>query len=340
MWPIAMSTGGPLAVAVGLNATGLAVVGLGEAHSSDAGGSDPSGDSDPLATSVGGGGKASATARILGSGVSGFAELAVFHPVDTVAKRLMSNKEQWRGRVNEIVFRDAAEASALTKWGSLFPGVGFGAAYKVLQRIYKFGGQPYVYEYINRNHSDAVPSKTLQQAVSGSIMGIGEVVLLPLDVLKIKAQTNPEVLRGRGIVNLVQTEGLRLYAGIGWTMARNAPGSFALFGGNSMAKKAMGLEETMGGEATWWQNGIASASGSIASIAVAQPLDVVKTRIQNRPFDSPESGASIIKNLIKNEGAGAFFKGLTPKLIVVGPKLVFSFTIAQSLISYFQKQGY
>ena len=58
MWPIAMSTGGPLAVAVGLNATGLAVVGLGEAHSSDAGGSDPSGDSDPLATSVGGGGKA------------------------------------------------------------------------------------------------------------------------------------------------------------------------------------------------------------------------------------------------------------------------------------------
>ena len=73
---------------------------------------------------------------------------------------------------------------------------------------------------------------------------------------------------------------------------------------------------------------------------MAQPLDVVKTRIQNRPFDSPESGASIIKNLIKNEGAGAFFKGLTPKLIVVGPKLVFSFTIAQSLISYFQKQGY
>ena len=70
------------------------------------------------------------------------------------------------------------------------------------------------------------------------------------------------------------------------------------------------------------------------------PVDVVKTRIQNRPFDSPESGVSIIKNLIKNEGPSAFFKGVTPKLIVVGPKLVFSMTIAQSLISYFQKQGY
>lgn len=36
----------------------------------------------------------SAQARLLGSGLSGVAELVVFHPVDTVAKRLMSNKEK------------------------------------------------------------------------------------------------------------------------------------------------------------------------------------------------------------------------------------------------------
>jgi hypothetical protein len=29
----------------------------------------------------------------------------------------------------------------MRKVASLFPGVGFGAAYKVLQRVYKFGGQ-------------------------------------------------------------------------------------------------------------------------------------------------------------------------------------------------------
>jgi hypothetical protein len=38
---------------------------------------------------------------------------------------------------------------------------------------------------------------------------------------------------------------------------------------------------------------------------------------------------------MKNEGFGAFFKGLTPKLMIVGPKLVFSFTIAQHTIQYF-----
>jgi hypothetical protein len=44
-------------------------------------------------------------------------------------------------------------------------------------------------------------------------------------------------------------------------------------------------------------------------------------RIQNRPFHSPESGVSVIVNLVKNEGVGAFFKGLTPKLLMVGPKV-------------------
>jgi hypothetical protein len=54
-------------------------------------------------------------------------------------------------------------------------------------------------------------------------------VLLPLDVLKIKMQTNPDALRGRGLFKLISEEGVAsLYRGWGWTMARNAPGSFAV----------------------------------------------------------------------------------------------------------------
>lgn len=61
-----------------------------------------------------------------------------------------------------------------------------------------------------------------------SIIGIGEIVLLPLDVLKIKRQTNPEAFRGRGVFRIVADEGMGLYRGAGWTAARNAPGSFAV----------------------------------------------------------------------------------------------------------------
>ena len=61
-----------------------------------------------------------------------------------------------------------------------------------------------------------------------SLIGIGEIILLPLDVLKIKRQTNPEAFRGRGVFRIVADEGMGLYRGASWTAARNAPGSFAV----------------------------------------------------------------------------------------------------------------
>jgi len=89
--------------------------------------------------------------------------------------------------------------------------------------------------------------------------------------------------------------------------------------------------------ATWTQNFIASIAGAVASITIAAPLDVVKTRIQNANFEHKVSGITVVKELIKNEGPSAFFKGLTPKILVVGPKLVFSYTLAQSLIPLFSQ---
>ena len=49
-----------------------------------------------------------------------------------------------------------------------------------------------------------------------------------MDVLKIKRQVNPEAFRGRGVLRIVMEERGALYRGWGWTMARNAPGSFAV----------------------------------------------------------------------------------------------------------------
>jgi hypothetical protein len=101
--------------------------------------------------------------------------------------------------------------------------------------VYKFGGQPYFNELINRHFRTSFNNtfgerkgKLMMQACAGSLTGIGEVVLLPLDVLKIKRQVNPEAFRGRGVFRIFAEEGFNLYRGWGWTMARNAPGSFAV----------------------------------------------------------------------------------------------------------------
>ena len=257
----------------------------------------------------------------------------------------MSNKGKVgsASQLNSIVFRDYASASASRRFLSLFPGLGYAAAYKVLQRIYKYGGQPFARDYLAQHHGSTFDQtfgkahgKAILHATAGSIIGIGEIVLLPLDVLKIKRQTNPDAFKGRGVLRIVADEGFSLYRGWGWTAARNAPGSFALFGGSAAAKEYFYKLEDYN-KASWSQNFVASIAGASASLLVSAPLDVVKTRIQNRNFDNPKSGFRIVADMAKHEGPSSFFKGLVPKLLMTGPKLVFSFWLAQTLIPAFSK---
>ncbi|CCE90320.1 Ggc1p TDEL_0B01910 [Torulaspora delbrueckii] len=290
--------------------------------------------------------KQSGVARLLGSASAGILEIGVFHPVDTISKRLMSNhtKISSSAELNRVIFRDHSGEALGKRLFTLFPGLGYAAVYKVLQRVYKYGGQPFANEYLNKHYKadfdqtfGEKTGKALRSATAGSLIGIGEIVLLPLDVLKIKRQTNPESFKGRGFLRILKDEGLfNLYRGWGWTAARNAPGSFALFGGNAFAKEyILGLKDYS--QATWGQNFVSSIVGASASLIVSAPLDVIKTRIQNKNFDNPQSGFTIVKNTLRNEGFTAFFKGLTPKLLTTGPKLVFSFALAQSFIPMFDK---
>lgn len=275
--------------------------------------------------------------------LAGTLEIAFFHPFDTVAKRLMSNQTQLRGatfgetmsNANKCIFKKHADASFTAKVAYLYPGSLYAMSYKVLQRVYKFAGQPIVRDHINANFGDGfksafgTKSKMMSESVAGCLIGIGEVVLLPLDRLKVLSQTNPEALKNRGLLGIIRQEGIAgLYAGTFVTMTRNAPGSFCLFGGTAFTKDVIfGLEDYS--KATFFQNMCASAVGSCVSITVTNPMDVIKTRIQNKDFGAKHSGASILASIVKEEGFGAFFKGLTPKVVASAPKLVFAYTMTE-----------
>ena len=85
-----------------------------------------------------------------------------------------------------------------------------------------------------------------------------------------------------------------------------------LFGASALAKDLMGITDYH--KATFSQNFVASCAGAVASITVAAPLDVVKTRIQNANFENKVSGVAVVKDLLRNEGVLGLFKGLTPKV--------------------------
>lgn len=291
----------------------------------------------------------SSLASLYGSAVSGLLEISLFHPFDTATKRLISNEKSVVGKtfpetnrnLKKVVLGEHANRGWVRGVPSLYPGLKFATSYKLSQRVYKYSGQHYVKNYLLNNHKNGFDfvfgekySNTMISAVSGSMIGVGEIALLPLDVLKIKSQTNPEALKGRGLVKIVKEEGMNLYSGSAWTASRNAVGSFTLFGASTLLKsQVFGLD--INEKASFWQHFVCSTGASTACILVSSPMDVIKTRIQNKDFKQKVRGGEIVKNIVKQEGMGAFFKGIGPKLITIGPKLTFSFTIAQYFIQYF-----
>lgn len=292
--------------------------------------------------------------------IAGFLEIGIFHPFDTVAKRLMTNKtslfaasdsqQSLASKLNAVVFKHHAQSSALQKVLYLYPGSFYAVIYKVFQRIYKFAGQPLVRDYIDKHHRHSAAftwlgagqEQFLREGTAGCLIGMGEVFLLPLDRLKVLSQVNEAAMK-KGLVALVRQEGIRgMYTGIGITICRNAPGSFALFGGAAFTKNTifglrdehhrLGSGEPKKVKASVAQNMAASCVGACLSITVSNPMDVIKTRMQHATHDVRVSTGKTIALIIREEGVFfPFFKGLTPKILASAPKLIFTYSMTEYL---------
>lgn len=282
----------------------------------------------------------------LAAGMAGTLEIMIFHPFDTMAKRLMSHKGTLRGNswaetssnLNKTIFKQHATSGVFDKIKYMYPGSLYAIMYKILQRVYKFAGQPLVRDGLHKSGlTDSCrsvfgnKSKLVTESLAGSLIGIGEIVLLPLDRMKVLSQTNEAALSKRSLFSIIRSEGMGLYAGAGVTACRNAPGSFCLFGGTAFTKDVIfGLNDYS--KASFLQNIAASTVGSVLSIAITNPMDVVKTRIQNKDFNEKHTAQKVIREIMRDEGMTAFFKGLTPKVTASAPKLVFAYTMTEYFI--------
>jgi len=101
---------------------------------------------------------------IIGSSLSGILEIMLFHPIDTISKRLMSNTSQSYCKntslrqnikaVNKVVFGEAQNYNFIHRWLFLFSGISFAASYKVLQRTYKYTTQPIFKNILEKNFEE------------------------------------------------------------------------------------------------------------------------------------------------------------------------------------------
>jgi hypothetical protein len=239
--------------------------------------------------------------------IAGVMEVCIFHPVDTIQKRLMNNPNPIYdfNKSIKVNFKDAFSTVFLdskTQRFSLYPGFAWAGTYKILQRGWKFGGQPFVERSLQENIFGNA-NKFWAAGLSGAIMGAGEVIFLPLDIMKIRRQTG-------------SSDSDISYRALHVTVMRNIIGSFILFSVPQLVQTMIAKDEKLSRA----EKTLTQAIGAVACLLASNPFDVVKTRMQANP--NSEGAYAIASNMIRNNPT-QLFKSIAPKVFSQGIKLTF-----------------
>jgi solute carrier family 25 carnitine/acylcarnitine transporter 20/29 len=122
-------------------------------------------------------------------------------------------------------------------------------------------------------------------------------------------------------VKLFREGGVRsVFKGTTATLIRDVPGSIAWFGAYEVVKEKIGkLQGKQPSELSPLAVLFAGGCAGIANWVIAVPPDVVKSRYQTAPEGTYKGLGDVAKTLLKEEGPGAFFKGLGPAMIRAFP---------------------
>lgn len=155
---------------------------------------------------------------------------------------------------------------------------------------------------------------------AGLSAGATEAVLVvtPMETLKTRL-INANKPFVSGTMNIVKTEGLgALYKGVVPTIAKQSLNQGTRF---FVYDSAMGSICKMSGVST--PGGKEAVLGGMlagaASVLVNQPVDTIKTLMQSSEAAKYKGTLDCIAQLVKNEGIGAVYKGLGPRLARVCP---------------------
>lgn len=284
--------------------------------------------------------------KLIGSGTAGILESLIFHPADTVSKRLMSNQEKLilsgnKSNIKSILLQTQINTTFKTQIRGLYNGLGFSLMHRFTQRMYGYGGQPILKQIVETRYKPETRYQRIRNEwMSGAFIGLGETIFMPFDLLKIKKQTNVGTFNNRSMFEIMKEEKLNNYfKGAAITSCRNfiAMGNFFMV--NSIVREFI-FNKQEPWNLSFTQYLISSSCASLCSITSSSPFDVIKTRVQNKDFGKKSNSFIVVKEILNKEGFSAFYKGLGTKLVTIGPKIVFTYSITQYLISNMQQNKY
>jgi len=278
----------------------------------------------------------------LAGGLAGSASVIVGHPLDTIKVRVQNSATS------------SSMLSTIKEFGgisSLFRGMGaplsVAAAINALVfSTYGIGSKFYdTYIVDPATYVEDLPHDPWQKAMAcGSFAGLVQcTILCPMEHVKCRLQ----IQHGRGSPDnlykgpvqatrgIVRNHGIqRLYQGW-WTTALREVPSFGLYFAvydhmkdrvNTILARQAGIDEsipaTMEHTHTWVASALAGGIAGSCTWAIAYPVDVVKTKVQTAPLDTPRSQLGMWKvgsSIVAKHGWRRLFRGLSITLIRAFP---------------------
>lgn len=283
--------------------------------------------------------KGKSVTDLVAGGTAGLFEALCCHPLDTIKVRMQLYRKS--GKKPPGFVKTGISIVQKETFLSLYKGLGAVVIGIVPKMALRFSSYEF---YRSLLYAPDGSITTGQTFLAGVGAGITEAVMVvnPMEVVKIRLQAQHhsmadplDVPKYRNAPHaayvIVREEGFKtLYRGVSLTAARQATNQGVNFTVYSKIKEYLQDYHKSEVLPAWETSCIGLISGALGPLSNA-PLDTIKTRLQKTTYASNESGmvriVKIGKQLIKEEGTAALYKGITPRIMRVAPGQAVTFTV-------------
>ncbi|PUZ69308.1 hypothetical protein GQ55_2G097300 [Panicum hallii var. hallii] len=233
-------------------------------------------------------------------GAAGAVVETALYPIDTIKTRLQ-----------------AARGGGKIQWKGLYAGLG-GNIVGVLPASAIFVG---VYEPAKRKLLELLPENlsAIAHLTAGAIGGAASsLIRVPTEVVKQRMQMSEFKTAPDAVRLIVAKEGIKgLYAGYGSFLLRDLPFDaiqFCIYEQLQIGYRVAAKRDLKDAE-----NAIIGAFAGAITGALTTPLDVMKTRLMIQGHANQYRGfIDCAQTILREEGAGAFLKGIEPRVLWIG----------------------
>ncbi|KAI1376853.1 mitochondrial carrier [Hypoxylon crocopeplum] len=318
-----------------------------------------------MATKVGGkDGKAPPTAatNLIAGGGAGMMEALACHPLDTIKVRMqLSRRARQPGAPKRGFIKTGAEIVRRETPLGLYKGLGAVLTGIVPKMAIRFTS----FEAYKQMLADAETNVVTGRGtfLAGLAAGVTEAVAVvtPMEVVKIRLQAQHHSMAdpldipkyrnaAHALYTVVKEEGFgALYRGVSLTALRQGSNQAVNFTAYTYFKEALlrwhDKGDGNGAPAalpSWETTLIGLVSGAMGPLSNA-PIDTIKTRLQKTPAEEGVSAfkriSAIARDMFRQEGFHAFYKGITPRIMRVAPGQAVTFTVYEFLKDKLEKSG-